>query len=128
MKDYAKPCILVNDIDHIILHLGMSDLNAEKSAQLCSKSIADLAKSLTSGERKVTISGIIPSNDEWNDKAAEVNEYLRNMCKESEIPFIKHGKRINPRKHLNKSKLYLNEKGSFILGKTFLDHIKFIFD
>ena len=50
------------------------------------------------------------------------------MCKESEIPFIKHGERINPRKHLNKSKLYLNEKGSFILGKTFLDHIKFIFD
>ena len=65
---------------------------------------------------------------EQDNKAAEVNEYLRNMCKESEIPFIKHGKRINPRKHLNKSKLYLNEKGSFILGKTFLDHIKFLFD
>ena len=119
MKDYAKPCILVNDIDHIILHLGTNDLKAEKSAQLCSKSIVDLAKSLTSGERKVTISGIIPSNDEWNNKAAEVNEYLRNMCKESEIPFIKHGKRINPRKHLNKSKLYLNEKALLYLVKHF---------
>ena len=128
MKDYAKPCILVNDIDHIILHLGTNDLNAGKSAQLCSKSIVDLAKSLTSGERKVTISGIIPSNDEWNNKAAEVNEYLRNMCKESEIPFNDLGKRINPRKHLDRRKLHLIEKGSFILGKTFLDHMKFLFD
>ena len=96
MKDYAKPCIRVNDPDHIILHVRTNDLNSEKSAQLCSKSIVDLAKSLTSGKRKVNISGIIPRNDEWNNKAAEVNEYLRNLCKESEIPFIDHGKRMNP--------------------------------
>ena len=75
MKDYAKPCIRVNDSDHIILHVGTNDLNLEKSSQLCSKSIVDLAKSLKSGKRKVTISGIIPRNDEWNNKAAEVNEY-----------------------------------------------------
>ena len=58
-----------------ILHVGTNDLNLEKSSQLCSKSIVDLAKSLKSGKRKVTISGIIPRNDEWNNKAAEVNEY-----------------------------------------------------
>ena len=75
MKDYAKPWIRVNDSDHIILHVGTNDLNSEKSSQLCSKSIVDLAKSLKSGKRKVTISGIIPRNDEWNNKAAEVNEY-----------------------------------------------------
>ena len=55
--------------------MGTNDLNLEKSSQLCSKSIVDLAKSLKSGKRKVTISGIIPRNDEWNNKAAEVNEY-----------------------------------------------------
>ena len=103
-------------------------MNSEKSVQLCSKAIVDLAKSLTSVKRKVTISAIIPRNDEWNNKAAEVNEYLRNMCKESEIPFNDLGKRINPRKHLDRSKLHLIEKGSFILGKTFLDHEKFLFD
>ena len=54
---------------------GDKCLNSEKSSQLCSKSIVDLAKSLKSGKRKVTISGIIPRNDEWNNKAAEVNEY-----------------------------------------------------
>ena len=128
MKDYAKPCIRVDDLDHIILQVGTNDLNSEKSAHLCSQSIVDLAKSLTSDKRKDTISGIIPRNDEWNNKAAEVNEYLRNMCKESEILFIDHGKRINPRKHLNWSKLHLSEKGSFILGKTFLDHVKLLFD
>ena len=65
---------------------------------------------------------------EQDNKAAEVNEYLRNMCKESEIPFNDLGKRINPRKHLDRRRLHLIEKGSFILGKTFLDHMKFLFD
>ena len=128
MKDYAKPCICVNDRDHIIFHVGTNYVNSEKSAQLCSEAIVDLAKSLIFVKRKVTISAIIPRNDEWNNKPAEVNEYLRNMCKESEIPFIDLSKRINPRKHLNRSKLHLNEKGSFILGKTFLDHMKCLFD
>ena len=72
MKDYAKPCIRVNDPDHIIHHLGTNDLNSEKRAQLCSKSIVDLAKGLTSGKRKVTIFGIM---------------------------VIDHGKRINLREH-----------------------------
>ena len=83
---------------------------------------------MTSGKRKVIVSVIIPRNDESNNKVAEVNEYVQNMCKESEIPFINYGKRINPRKHPDRSKLQLNEKGSFTLGKTFLDHIKFLFD
>ena len=127
MKDYVKLCICVNDPDHIILHVGLNDLNFEKSAQLCSKSIVDLAKRLMYVERKVTISRIISRNDELNNKAAEVNEYLRNVCKQSEKPCIDHGKRIYPRKHLSSSKLHLNEKGSFILGKIFLDHLKFFF-
>ena len=62
-----------------------------------------------------------------NNKAAEVNGYLRNMYKEYEIPFVDYGEHINARKHLNRSRLDLNEKGSFILGKNFLDHIKFFF-
>ena len=106
MKNYAKPCIRVNDPDHISLHVKTIDLTSEKSARLCNKSIVNLAKSLTSGERKVIIFGIIPRKDEWSNKAAGVNEHLRYMCKEFEIPFIDHGKRINPKKHLNKSKLH----------------------
>ena len=128
MKDFVKPCIRVKDPNYIILHVGINDLNLEKGAKLCIKSIVDLAKSLMSVKRKVTISRITSRNDEWNNKAAEVNEYLRNMCKQSEIPFIDHGKRINPRKHLSRSKLHLNEKGSFILSKIFLDHLNFFFD
>ena len=49
------------------------------------------------------------------------------MYKEYEIPFVDYGEHINAREHLNRSRLDLNEKGSFILGKNFLDHIKFFF-
>ena len=124
MVDYAKPCIRENDPDHIILHVGTNDLNSENNAEQISKSILDLAKDLTSQKRSVTVSGIVPRNDEWNNKAAEVNEHLRVMCQESGISFIEHSKYINPRKHLNRSKIHLNEKGTFILGNKLLDYIK----
>ena len=72
MKDYANLDLDMDDLDHIIHHLGTNELNSEKRAQLCSKSIVDLAKGLTSGKRKVTIFGIM---------------------------VIDHGKRVNPREH-----------------------------
>ena len=78
-KDYANPYICVNYPDHKILHVEMKHLITEKSAPLCSKSIVDLAKNLTSGEKKVIVSAIIPRNDESNNKAAEVNEYVQNV-------------------------------------------------
>ena len=51
--------------------MGTNDLNSETSAQLHSKSIVDLAKSVTSVKRKNTVSGIIPGNDEWNNKETD---------------------------------------------------------
>ena len=63
MKDYAKPCIREENPDHIILHVGTNYLSSENNAERVGKSIVDLAKSLRSENRKVTISGIIPRND-----------------------------------------------------------------
>ena len=43
----------------------MSIVNSEKKiAELTEKSIIDLAKNLANDKRKITISGIIPRNDE----------------------------------------------------------------
>ena len=69
MKDYTKPCTREENPDHIILHVGTNDLNSDNSPERIGKSIIELAKNLFHDNRKVTLSGIIPRNDEWNNKA-----------------------------------------------------------
>ena len=68
MKDYTKPCALEENPGHIILHVGTNDLISDNSLERVGKSIIDLAKNLFHNNRKVTISGVIPRNDEWNNK------------------------------------------------------------
>ena len=53
MNDYAKPCIRKDNPDHIILHVGTNELSSENVAERVDKSIADLAKSLLSENRKL---------------------------------------------------------------------------
>ena len=50
-------CIREDNPDHIILLVGTNELSSENDAERVGKSIVDLAKSLLSENRKVTISG-----------------------------------------------------------------------
>ena len=67
------------------------------------QSIVDFAKSVMIQDRSVTISGIIPRNDQWNNKVREVNNSLAGMCENDNISFIDHSRSIDPRKNLNNS-------------------------
>ena len=44
MKDYVKPSIRENNPDHIIFHAGTNDVPSEKTPQVITQSIVDLAK------------------------------------------------------------------------------------
>ena len=57
------------------------DLISDNSPEWVGKSVVDLAKHLFHDNRKVTVSGITPRNDEWNSKAELVNNHLEEMCK-----------------------------------------------
>ena len=127
MKDYTKPCTREENPDHIILHVGTNDLSSDNSPERVGKSIVDLAKNLFHDNRKVTISGIIPRNDEWNNKAELVNNHLKEMCKFSNIDFIDNSENFNPKKHLNNSKLHLNDKGSYKLSNIVVNYISSIY-
>ena len=80
--DYVKPTINDFDPEHIIIHVGTNDLNSERTASQIANSIINLQQSLKSTNNTVTISLIVPRNDELNNKAHEVNNRLVNMCKE----------------------------------------------
>ena len=113
MKDYVKPCIREKNPDYVIFHVGTNDLNSELPPERIAKSIIDVAKNTKSDSRIVSISGIVPRNDDFNIKATEFNKEL----------FLSHSN-INPKIHLNKSKLHLNRNGYEKLGKNFVNFIR----
>ena len=59
----------------------------------------------------IAVSGIVPSLDELNNKAAEVNNRLELMSKQRRLSYISHCETIDPSKHLNESNLRLNPYG-----------------
>ena len=64
MKDYTKPCTREENLDHITLYVRTNDRNSDNSPERVGKSIVHSAKNIFHDNRKVTISGIIPRNDE----------------------------------------------------------------
>ena len=74
MKDDMKPW-MSEKLDHIILHIGTNDLNSDRALDLITKSIIDLE--MKSNSQNTSISTIIMRNDEFNNKAEEVNGHLK---------------------------------------------------
>ena len=68
----------------------------------------DLENDLISEKKRVTISGTIPKNDEWNNKSDNINSQIMDMFKKPNIDFIVNSI-FNPKKHLNISKQHLNK-------------------
>ena len=63
MKDYVKPSIRENNPGHIF-HIGTNSVPPEKTPQVIAQSIVDLAKSVANDNLQVTVSSIVPRNDQ----------------------------------------------------------------
>ena len=105
MKDCMKLCIRENNPDHLIFHVGTNDVPLNKNAKSIAESIVSLAKEVNASKLDVSISSIIPRNDNWSNKVMEVNSYLKDLCESSDIPFFSNAT-INSKKHLNNSRLH----------------------
>ena len=124
MSDYVKPCTRENNPDHIIFHVGTNDIPSTKTPEFIARSILDLAKNVSSENCSVSVSNIIPRNDQWNNKVREVNGCLARLCTNENISLIDHSRSIDPRKHINNSKLHLNIRGSNKLRDNFVKYVK----
>ena len=80
-----------------------------------------LAIDLKTDENDVAISEIITRNDEWNEKAQKVNDFLKIKTCTYNLGLIEH-KNIT-RNHLNNSRLHLNAAGSNMLSKNVINYI-----
>ena len=118
MTDHVKPTLQDINPDHIILSEGTNDLRLENTASQIAKATIDLATSLKNDDNTVTVSGIVLRLDDLNNKANEVNCPLVLMCKERNISFLSNDESIDPSKHLNESKLHLNNSGIKIFAEN----------
>ena len=126
MTDYMKPSLRENP-DHFIFHVGTNNLNSNVSARCIAESIVEKAMILKNEKHDVSISSILLRKDNLKSKADDVNNILKEICEEKNIFLIDHSKSIKQR-HINRSKVHLNIKGSTVLGKTFVNHISNIFN
>ena len=128
MVDYMKPSIRTQP-NHFILHVGTNDLISNSPSEEIARNIVNLTSEMKSENSDVSISTIITRTDkpELNKKGTEVNNHLKEMCKERNIFLIDNTKRIKPN-HLNSSKLHLNKKGDKNLGNIFTQHLSKVFN
>ena len=125
MEDHIKP-VLRDKPDHIIFHIGTNDIPSNKNSEDIANSIIELVLSSKSESCDASISNIVVRKDRHQNKCQEVNDHLKEKCKEKNINLIDHSKSIKPQ-HLNKSRLHLTKKGTSILSSTFIREIKNIF-
>ena len=118
-----NPVFVKKNLDYVIFHVGTNELNSELPPERKEKSIIDVAKNTQSDSRIVSISGIVPRNDNFNIKAMEVNEEVSKMCDKEKLLFLSHTK-ISPKTHLNKSKLHLNCNGYETVDKNFVNFVR----
>ena len=67
---------------------------------------------------KITVSSTVCRTDSFREKVGKVNAHLEEICAEKDIAIITHSN-INPKRHLNKSRLHLNDAGISVLVRNF---------
>lgn len=67
---------------------------------------------------QINISRIVSCVDSFREKLDEVNVDLVEICVDKDIAIITQSN-INPKRHLNKNRLYLNDAGISVFVKNF---------
>ena len=95
MVDYIKPTQRDFNPDVYLLHVGTNDLSSNKSPEQISLDILNLANSL---------------------------KLDNNTVKANNIGILSH-RNINPKRHLNRSRLHLNDAGVSLFVRNFRDFL-----
>ena len=127
MNNYIKPA-LREDPNHFILHIGTNDITkASKFEELIAEEILELALKLKSETHEVSISNVIVRRGKWSAKVQKLNEHLKQLCRRYNF-FLKDNCKFIKIRHLNKIGIYLNKKGSTVLGVSFVNHVEILFN
>ena len=101
MYNHVKSTIRDFNSEHIILHVGANTLNYQKTSRQITRSVINLITSLKTDANIITVSLVAPRGDNLNNVANEVNNNLKNMCGQQNIPFIEYNETFQQGIHLN---------------------------
>ena len=119
MHSYCQPTIHQKP-EGIILHCGTNNLRTYQTEVEIAQAIINLAKFIRSNEINVCVSGLVARGDDLESKRIKTNLILCDMCSKDKITFVDHPN-ILAGKHLNGSKLHLNQKGDSILAANIFE-------
>ena len=101
-----------------ILHGGTNGLPLNKSPKEISEDKVTLAELMKTENNKIIVSSIVCCADRFREKVGKVNAHLEKICAEKDITIITDSN-INLKRHLNKSRLHLNDAGISVLVRNF---------
>ena len=111
----------------MIIHVGTNDLKTKGSKEIVSE-INNIGKIVNaiSPESNVTISEMITREDQngYRERIKQINEELSRCCHLNNWCILKHPNINNS--CLNRYGLHLNKKGTIILAKNIISHLKLI--
>ena len=93
LEDHVKPVLRENP-DEIIFHIRTNDLPSGKGNKDIAEAIINLAMSVKTQSRGVSISGITVRKDKHQNKVQEINYQLRDLSQAKSVNFIDHSKSI----------------------------------
>ena len=114
MYDYIKATLRDFKPEIFIFHVGTNDLALNKSPKEISEDIVTLAESMKTENNKIIVSSIVCPADSFREKVGKVTL----ICAEKDIAIITHSN-INPKRHLNKCRLRLNDAGISVPVRDF---------
>ena len=126
MYDHLKPSLQDFNPGLFIIHVGTNNLPLNKTSNEIVEEILNFAESVAKSSSNIIISNIITREDDYKNKAHEVNKILKEMCGTERIPLIRNNN-ISSKRHLNMSRIHLNDTGISVIVrnfKTFLTNFK----
>ena len=122
MIHYAQ-CVLEENPDKVILHVGTNDINSTKSTDEIANKIMEVVDVIQQRDKEVIVSALIRrNNNECNNKVMQVNTSLKSRCADRSIIFIENGNL--EKSHLNKSGLHLNKQWYQYFSKKLCKYFK----
>ena len=120
MADYIKPTLRRNP-DIIVYHAGTNNLRGDDDPENIANEIINLALDIKTEVNKVIVSSLLVREDNLNEKALSVNQFLKTKCSQEALDFIDNSNITKV--HLNRGGLHLNFKGTIALAKNVMGYI-----
>ena len=121
MTSHAVPATNRN-FKAVVLHCGTNDIRSKSTPGEIASEITELPTGIRNDENTIDASSIIQRDNDWNEKVAQTNSYLVEMCEDENLIFVNNDN-ISPNIHLNRRKLHLNHEGTRVLAKNLLHHL-----